>query len=196
MRRAIVPLLLMAAVFAADPSVGSAQQTPEASLGEHRTHSPGGAVWRALAIPGWGQVYNRQYIKLPFLYGAIGGLLYLAIDINDEYLLYRRAFLYKSFQELVDSGRLEENPNAGLQPYYDELAGRFGAISSGPIRSRRDNLRRNRDLSIVGIGLVYGLSVLDAFISAHLLDFDVGEDLTLSVAPSMDGMSARMQLRF
>ncbi len=161
-----------------------------------RTHSPSGALWRAVALPGWGQVYNRQFIKLPILYAAIGGLAYLAFDINDEYLLYRRAFLYKSFQELVDAGTLMSNPNASLKPYYDELSSRFGPISSNPIRARRDNLRRNRDLSFVGVGLVYALSVLDAYISAHLLNFDIGEDLTVELRPVPEGFAAHLQLRF
>ncbi|MDX1429670.1 MAG: DUF5683 domain-containing protein [Rhodothermales bacterium] len=159
-------------------------------------HSPKGALWRAAVLPGWGQVYNRQYLKLPFLYAAIGGLTYLVIDVNDEYLLYRRAFLYKSFQELVDSGQLESNPNEGLKSYYDNLANQFGEIPSAPIRERRDNLRRNRDLSVVGIGLVYGLSILDAFISAHLLDFDVGEDLSLSLFPGPLGIETTLYVRF
>ncbi len=141
-------------------------------------------------------MYNRQYLKLPFLYAAIGGLAYLVIDLNDEYLLYRRAFLYKSFQELVDTGQLSENPNQDLKHYYDELASQFGDISSSPIRDRRDNLRRNRDLSVVGIGLVYGLSILDAYISAHLLDFDIGEDLTFSVSPSLHGPRTALSVRF
>jgi hypothetical protein len=169
---------------------------PEVRTVEQPSHSPTGALWRALAVPGWGQVYNRQYIKLPFLYGAIGGLAFLAGNINSDYLLYRRAFLYKSYQEFVDSGRLDENPNESLKPYYDDLVSRFGSISSEPIRSQRDKLRRNRDLSFVGIGLVYGLSVLDAFISAHLLDFDVDEDLTVYLRPAPGGLSANLTMRF
>ena len=172
------------------------QLEPSVELAPESTHSPRGALWRALAVPGWGQVYNRQYVKLPFLYGAIGGLAYLASNINSDYLLYRRAYLYKSFQELVEGNQLAENPNESLKPYYDELAARFGAITSDPLKGQRDKLRRNRDLSFVGIGLVYGLSVLDAFISAQLLDFDVDEDLTVLVRPAPGGLSARMTVRF
>jgi phosphatidylglycerophosphatase A len=35
----------------------------------HR-HSPSGAMWRSLLFPGWGQLYNRRYIKA----GIIGGM--------------------------------------------------------------------------------------------------------------------------
>lgn len=193
-RAALLVSILVVAGLKVPVAAGQAAQS--AITETTPSHSPSGALWRAAAIPGWGQVYNRQYIKLPFLYGAIGGLAFLASNLNGDYLRYRRAYLYKSYQELVDAGRLTENPNENLKPYYDELASRFGAISSGPIRGERDKLRRNRDLSFVGIGLVYGLSILDAYISAHLLDFDVGEDLTVFVRPEPDGLSARVALRF
>jgi hypothetical protein len=195
--RAIAAISLSVLIASAgNPFASYGQQVPDTAAESESPHSPRGALWRALAAPGWGQIYNGQYIKLPFLYGAIGGLAYLAGNINNDYLLYRRAYLYKSFQELVDSGRLAENPNESLKPYYDELAAKFGAISSEPLRGQRDKLRRNRDLSFVGIGLVYGLSILDAFISAQLLDFDVDEDLTLHVRPAPGGLSASMSMRF
>ena len=186
--------VLLAVSTTVYPAVG--QLSTPVTDAQPGDHSPGGALWRAFAVPGWGQVYNRQFVKLPLLYGAIGGLAFLASDINSDYRLYRRAYLYKSYQELVESGQLTDNPNETLKPYYDELAARFGAISSSPLRDRRDNLRRNRDLSFVGIGLVYGLSVLDAYISAHLLDFDVDEDLTVFVRPVPYGFSANVKMRF
>ena len=193
-RAVAVVAVLLAVSTTTYPAVGQlSSPVADAQSGDH---SPGGALWRAFAVPGWGQVYNRQFVKLPFLYGAIGGLAFLASDINGDYRLYRRAYLYKSYQELVDSGQLSDNPSETLKPYYDELAARFGEISSSPLRDRRDNLRRNRDLSFVGIGLVYGLSVLDAYISAHLLDFDVDEDLTVFLRPVPYGLSANVKMRF
>lgn len=153
------------------------------------SHSPKAALWRAAAFPGWGQVYNRQYLKLPFLYGALGSLVVNAIRLTDDYKLYRRAFQYKAFQEQVDSGKIEDNPRADFKSSYDLLVAEFGPISSRPLEAQRDNLRRNRDLSLVGLGLIYGISILDAFVSAHLLDFDVGENLAVHVVPAPGGMS-------
>ena len=150
--------------------------------------TPTGALWRAAAVPGWGQAYNGQYLKLPFIYGAMGGLLYAAIKIDNDYKLYRRAFLYKAFQEQLDSGLIELNPFENNRPSYDELAAKFGQISSSPIRAQRDTLRRNRDLSYLGVGLVYALSILDAYVSAHLLDFNVDENLAFRIDPSPNGI--------
>jgi Family of unknown function (DUF5683) len=151
-------------------------------------HDPGGALRRAAAVPGWGQIYNRQYLKLPVLYGAMGGLIFAVIRLSSDYALYRKAFQYKAFQELVDTGSLESNPRENFRSSYETLVGKFGPISSRPIGARRDNLRRNRDLSILGVGLVYGLSILDAFVSAHLMDFNVDDNLAFGLDADYAGV--------
>lgn len=150
--------------------------------------TPQEALRRALLVPGWGQIYNRQYIKLPFVYGALGGLATLAVLSHQDYTLYRDAFQYKAWQELVDAGEQAVNPKAEFQPAYNEIVAEFGAVSSRPIQTQRNNFRRSRDLSLIGIGLVYGLAVLDAYVSAHLIDFDDGTDLSLHVAPVPSGI--------
>jgi len=184
-------LLLMISV-----QVTRAQDSGVGGSSDHvQDHSPQGALWRAAVVPGWGQIYNRQYIKLPFVYGAMGGLIFAIVSLNDDYQLYRKAFQYKAFQELVESGTLETNPRESFLSSYNLLVEQFGPISSRPIRTRRDNLRRNRDLSIVGIGLVYGLSILDAFVSAHLMDFDVDENLSLRMTPAMPGIRISASVR-
>jgi len=122
----------------------------------------------------------------------MGGLLFNAIRLNDRYVLYREAFQYQAFAEIDP----DNNPRADFEVAYLELLDRTGAqsIPSSAIRPIRDNLRRNRDLSIIAMGLVHGLNVIDAFVSAHLLDFDVGEDLTVSVYPTPDGVGTRVLL--
>lgn len=159
-------------------------------------HSPRGALWRSAAVPGWGQVYNRQHVKVPFVYAALGALVVSTVRNQRDYTLYRDAFQYKAFQELVDAGQLESNPNADLLPAYNTLVAEFGPISSRPIETRRNNFRRNRDLSAIGIGFVYGLAMLDAYVSAHLLDFDVEEDLSIRLKVSPVGMGPAVGFRF
>lgn len=150
-----------------------------------RGRSPRGALLRSVVVPGWGQVYNGQPLKAPVIAAALGGLVYAVATLDGDYRLYREAYQYKAFQELVDRGELTENPREGFADSYDRVAADVGAVSSGPLRAQRDALRRNRDLSILGIGLVWAISALDAYVSAHLLDFDVGEDLTLRVRPEI-----------
>jgi len=172
------------------------QQNSGLSIGIVDERTPRGALWRSAVLPGWGQIYNRQYVKLPFVYGAIGGLVAAIVSLDNDYDLYNRAFQYKAFQELVDAGQLEDNPRASFQSSYNRIAADVGPVSSGPLEIRRNNLRRGRDLSAIGLGLVYGLAMLDAYVSAHLLDFDVGESLGVEVTPGTDGfrVAARVTL--
>lgn len=179
-RAALLALLLSAGLTAA--CAHAQQASPPAAVSE-RAHSPRGALLRAAAAPGWGQIYNGQYLKLPFVYGGLGGAGYLTVLLTDEYVLYRRAARFA--QGVSTSGRSEEA--------YQTLLARFGveSIQASTLVAQRDNLRRNRDLSVLGVGLVYALTVLDAYVSAHLMDFDVGEDLTVGFAPVPGGVRAR-----
>jgi len=144
-------------------------------------HSPRGALWRSLAVPGWGQIYNRQYYKLPFVYAGFGALGVRAYQAHREYLLFKRAHLFGRGPELAEEG--EPNPYQQYEAQFNEVTDRLGGERLGAMRDRRDQYRRQRNLAIVGTGVFYALTVLDAYISAHLLTFDVGDDLTLRVRP-------------
>ncbi|NNE70982.1 MAG: hypothetical protein HKN29_11555 [Rhodothermales bacterium] len=181
MRRVITLLGLM--VVFGQGNVGSAQVAQETVVADEPIRSPRAALLRASLVPGWGQIYNREYLKLPLLYGAMGALAVTAIQANQDYVLYRNAFQYKAFDEITAEG--ETNPAAQYQSDYETLAAEFGPISSSPLEAQRDNFRRNRDLSIIGVAAIWGLGVLDAYVSAHLSSFDVGEDLTLKVDPGV-----------
>jgi hypothetical protein len=58
---------------------------------------------------------------------------------------------------------------------------------------------RLRDLSILGMGAVYALQILDAAVEAHFLSFDVSKNLSLRVRPSFlnyqsFGLTAKLNL--
>lgn len=182
--------LLLTGILYADRSFAQIRDTTVVA----GTNTPRGALWRAAVLPGWGQAYNRQYVKLPFVYAALGGLAATAVVLNDRYLLYRHAYQFKAFEEITPEG--EPNPRQAYEADYLRLLDRLdlASLQSGAIRPTRNSLRRNRDLAILGIGVVYGLSILDAYVSAHLADFDISEDLTVSVYPATGGI--RTTVRF
>lgn len=120
--------------------------------------SPMGAVLRSALIPGWGQIYNESYWKAPIIWGALGVLGYFWVDNNDQ---------YKHFRDLYVQSIDENNPNGNLR-YYDQ----------------REFYRDQRDLTAVFIGLSYLINILDAYVDAHLYDFDVSagtNNMTLSL---------------
>jgi len=49
----------------------------------------------------------------------------------------------------------------------------------------QDFYRRNRDLTVVGLALLYALNIIDANVDAHLYDFNVSDDLTMRIRPTM-----------
>lgn len=145
-------------------------------------HSPRGALWRALAVPGWGQYYNRQYLKIPFVYGGLAGGGFAFYEMRRRYNLYRHAHLFEiGRRRAQDTG--EENPYQQYEDASSEVRNRLGELRPKQLRELRDKYRRWRDLSIVGTGLFYALTILDAYVSAHLLTFNVGEELDLAIRP-------------
>ena len=51
------------------------------------------AMWLALVLPGAGQIYNRKYWKLPFIYGGFVGCTYAITWNNQMYHDYSQAYM-------------------------------------------------------------------------------------------------------
>ena len=192
--------ILAASLFipAAALSPTHAQSSPPASTAPadsiENDRTPRGALWRAAVLPGWGQFYNDQYLKIPVVYAGLGGITALAITFNRQYLKYRHAYLYQAYQELLEEGEIDQHPYPEYQDDHARLIDRTGSLSSSVLRRQRDKLRRNRDLMYIGLGIAYGLSIVDAYVSAHLADFDISDDLSLQVAPV--GRYLRLRMTF
>ena len=121
---------------------------------------PAKASFYSAVVPGLGQVYNKQYWKLPLVYGAIGTSVYLYIDNNKKYNLYRDEYKnrlegYKSDDAFIN--KLTDSQMIAIQKQYS----------------------RNKDLSALFALGFYVLNIIDANVSAALSQFNVNEDLTL-----------------
>ena len=55
--------------------------------------------WMSLPLPGYGQIYNKQYWKLPILYGTVGTSLAMFLRENNKFKP-----LKKEFEALTDQG--------------------------------------------------------------------------------------------
>ncbi len=128
---------------------------------------PARATIYSAMLPGLGQVYNGHYWKIPIIYGGLVFTSYLYSYNSSQYQRFRDAY-----NALTDN-----NPNT-----TDEFNGR---MSSSQLKSYRDNFRRQRDYAVVYTGLVYLLNIIDANVFAHLSDFDVSDDLTMKISPTL-----------
>ena len=141
--------------------------------------SPKRALWLAIVLPGAGQIYNRKYWKLPLIYGGFVGCAY-AINWNSQmYHDYAQAYM-----DIMDDDPNTQSYNSFLHlgnTITDSNKSRYQEL----FRKRKDRFRRYRDLSIVATAAVYALSVIDAYVDASLSEFDISDDLSLHVAPTI-----------
>jgi len=126
--------------------------------------NPNRAAAFSLLIPGAGQVYNKKYWKLPIVYGALGGLGYMAYFNQDRYIIFRDAYL-----ATVDDDPLTVNP--------------FPTLNESALRTRRDSANKRRQEAYVFFVLAWILNSVDAYVDAHLASFDVNEDISAHIQP-------------
>ncbi|CCH55428.1 hypothetical protein BN8_04686 [Fibrisoma limi BUZ 3] len=129
---------------------------------------PRKATIRSLLVPGLGQIYNRQYWKLPFIYGGLAGAI-IAFrwnqDLYNQYVSgYREAFNSTSSKVAVVRGQV---------------------LSVDQLKRASDQFRRQRDLTVILTAAGWALNAVEANVAAHLKTFDLSDDLTLKIHPSI-----------
>ena len=130
---------------------------------------PAKSAFYSAVLPGLGQAYNRKYWKIPIVYGAIGTALYFYFDNDKVYDRYRYAYK-RRLAGFTD----DEFYGPGDTPFLSDEA---------LIRAQR-TLKRNKELSmLVTVGL-YVLNIIEANVDAHLLQYNLDENLALK--PFMD----------
>ena len=137
------------------------------------------AMWLALVLPGAGQVYNRKYWKLPIIYGGFAGCIYALTWNNQMYHDYSQAYM-----DIMD-----DDPNTQSYNQFLHLGAQINESNieryKEIFRKRKDKYRRWRDLgTFVMIG-IYAFSVIDAYVDASLSEFDISDDLSLRIEPTM-----------
>lgn len=119
-------------------------------------------------IPGLGQFYVESYWKVPIFLGgfgtAVGFTIYNSSKYNEANTLYTNA---------------EADPTitAGAKDIF---------------LRQREIFRDLRDVSIVAMVGVIGLAAIDAYVGAHLFDFDVSDEFKASL--QLDPFRQRINL--
>lgn len=164
--------------------------TPEVDLTERAQKVAQQALWqpnstKALLwglLPGGGQIYNRKYWKLPIVWGAFTACYYAISWNNRQYQDYHAAYRDLSSEDpSTNTSWLAFAPlGAKASDYQQYLSSLRPTLKRG-----NDFYRRYRDLSILATVLVYGLTLLDAYVDAELYTFDISPDLALRVTPEV-----------
>lgn len=132
-------------------------------------------------LPGGGQIYNRKYWKLPIVWGALTACYYAISWNNRQYRDYHEAYRdIMSADPATNTAWLAFAPAGAKAQDYAQYSSLRSTLKRG-----NDYYRRYRDLSIVATVLVYGLSLLDAYVDAELYTFDISPDLSLRLSPEI-----------
>ena len=114
-------------------------------------------------LPGVGQIYNKKWWKVPIIYAAAGGVGYLFLQNDLQYQSYKKEIIFRV-----------ENPN---------MVNNYSNYSIDNLVTQKNYFRKYRDLTVMGLSLIYVLNILDAYVDGHLKKFDMSDDLSLRIKP-------------
>ena len=158
-------------VIKINPDTSTIKQQPDTSK-KIKIYDPKVAARRSAILPGWGQIYNKKYWKLPIVYAGLGISGYVFFDNIKTYKEYKFAYAARI--------KAETGIPADSADYY-KLKDLYKILSPGSIRTARDEFRRYVDYSALIFVLLWGLNVVDATVDAHLKAFDVSPDLSFHI---------------
>ncbi len=150
-------------------------QDNDARRVDSNSHDPRIATLRSAILPGFGQVYNEKYWKVPIIYGGLGASAYFIRRNTKRFKEYRSALVARNKSGVSD-------------PYQ-------GIYNEQQLNTLKETYRRWRDLSYISLFAVYVLQVVDANVDAHLYDFDVSDDLSLRIQPWSGELGKRLSPR-
>lgn len=147
---------------------------------------PGGPIPKksaiySLILPSLGQIYNRDYWKLPFVYAGLGAAVYTIHWNTLRYNDYLKPYL--SSVDPVTGASLGDK-----FPVYIRGRDETLELTVDQIKRGKTYYRRYRGYGFVILGLVYALTAVEANVAAHLKNFNanMNEDLTLRFEPSSE----------
>jgi hypothetical protein len=144
-----------------------------------KKHSPKKAVLLSTCLPGAGQVYNhfaiskgkrKAFWKVPLIYAGLSAATYFLIQNQLTQNALKIDYINRKNGGTPDTRWIQFDDDGILMLYNQYLT--------------------RRDLSMLGVGAVYLVQMIDAGIEAHFVNFDVSEDLSMKITPTILGVSS------
>lgn len=132
-----------------------------------KKHSPTVAGCLSI-IPGGGQIYNKKYWKLPFVYVALGVSGYFVYDFAHQMTVYKKEFINRR-----DGNTALLRPDLRME-------------TDANILESKNTYRRRMEIAIAVTTILYFLNIVDAVVDAHLYYFDISDDLSMQVTPQIN----------
>lgn len=123
----------------------------------------GKATLYSLLVPGLGQIYNKEYWKVPIYLGLMGFGVHYYFDCAKNFERFRSIYLEAT------------NPDIA----YD------GPITAEQALYYRNLYRRYRDYAMLAVAAVYLLQIIDANVFSYMHNFEVNDDLSMNMSPTV-----------
>ncbi|HVS96160.1 MAG TPA: DUF5683 domain-containing protein [Puia sp.] len=142
-------------------------------------HDPHKATLFSAVFPGLGQIYNRKYWKVPIVWAAVGIPVYTYFYNKHWYQQCQFAISMIDTYSALGKGV----PPDSVLLVDAKLQGFVSTGDDGSLRTYRNEFRKDQDYSVLFFLLFWGLNVVDATVDAHLMSFDVSNQLTMHLQP-------------
>src|SRR5882724_3685439 len=149
-----------------------------------KKHDPHKATLYSTILPGSGQVYNKKYWKVPIVYAAIG--------IPTYTYFYNKSWYHKCQYALSVAVNISSNGgniSAGAADSLTAVDPKLQSITAdgntNALINYRNEFRKDQDYSALFVLIFWGLQIVDATVDAHLRDFNVNDDLSLRIRPTL-----------
>lgn len=128
------------------------------SQSNYNALAPAKAAFYSAVLPGLGQAYNKKYWKIPIVYAGMATSMYFYFDNHKN---------YKEFRDIY---------KRRLEGFRDD---RYSNYSDNVIINAQRTYQRNKNLSLLITVGIYALNIIDANVDAHLMQFNVNDNLTI-----------------
>jgi hypothetical protein len=125
---------------------------------------PGKAALYSLLIPGGGQLYNKKWWKAPLAWGIDGFFITNLVSKKQQYNDLDTRF--KKFNT---------DPS-----YVDDL------YTKDQVQNFRSQVKGSVEYAWVYLIIGHLVTVFDAYVDRHLLDFDISDDISFKVKGNQD----------
>ena len=123
----------------------------------------GKATLYSILVPGLGQIYNKEYWKVPIYIGGMAAGLHYYFTFSKSFERFRNIYIEASS---ADSS-------------YD------GPFTADQALYYRNIYRRYRDYSLLATAAVYLLQIIDANVFSYMHGFEVNDDISMRVGPAV-----------
>lgn len=145
-------------LFAQKPEIIKSKDTIATTI---NPLAPSKAAFYSAILPGLGQAYNKKYWKIPIVYVGMGISIYSYSFNQREYHKFR-----DEYKRRLDGTADPSHPI-------------YGNLDNDRLISAQKFHQRNRDLSMLITVGIYILNIVDANVDAHLIQFNVNDNLSL-----------------